>query len=427
MNEIDSSINLSGSSTQESERLKLIIEAAQVGTWDFNPMTGELIWDNRCKALFGLPPDAKIDYDVFLSGLHPDDRDITDQVVQEALRPGSTGRYNINYRTIGIQDGQLRWIRANGRAFFDQTGKANIFIGTVIDVTENYWQQQELERLVAERTQALQEAVQTSKRQETLAQQQSEELLRSNTDLRHSNENLRQFAQIASHDLQEPLRKIQTFSDVLLNQFLDNLADGERDMIRRIQKSAHRMQMLVKDLLTYSQIATNRDAPVPVNLSTVVTDVIGDLEIAISERQAKIDAAKLPTLLGSSSRYGQLLQNLIANALKFAKPDQPPLIVIRAQLSQPTQLPPTLQHRPDSFWLITVSDNGIGFDEKYKDRIFNPFQRLHDTKSYSGTGIGLAICQRVVESYGGAIDVTSQPGIGSVFKIYLPTYDGLTT
>ncbi|MBD2704214.1 PAS domain S-box protein [Spirosoma sp. BT702] len=551
MNETQLPINLSRSASEESERLKLIIEAAQVGTWDFDPITSVLMWDSRCKALFGLPPDAKIDYDVFLSGLHPDDREITDQVVQEALRPGSTGRYDINYRTIGLEDHQLRWIRANGRAFFDETGRAHRFIGTVIDITESHRQQEELEKLIADRTEALQQAVQTSRQQEALARQrskalevvlesmpismvmvsairsednevldfqilsaskltvdllgrsldeligqhldkiypdyqktdlfgelvktletgtlfrtelaysqnnidkwfdvsavkqddgliilqlditdrknanlqiqhQSEELRRSNTELRQSNDNLRQFAQIASHDLQEPLRKIQTFSDVLQNQFVDNLADGERDMVRRIQKSAQRMQMLVKDLLMYSQLATNRDVPVPVNLSSVITDVISDLEVAIAEKKAIIDIGALPTLPGSATRLRQLLQNLVANALKFGQTDSTPVITIRSKRAQSNELPESLQQRSNAFWLITVADNGIGFDEKYKDKIFHPFQRLHDAKSYGGTGIGLAICQRVAESYGGAIDVTSQPGVGSTFKVFLPVFE----
>ncbi|GAB3696135.1 hypothetical protein GCM10027592_18860 [Spirosoma flavus] len=551
MNEAQLPINSSRKASEESERLKLIIEAAQVGTWDFDPITGVLMWDNRCKALFGLPPDAKIDYNVFLKGLHPEDREVTDQVVQEALRPGSTGRYDINYRTIGLEDHQLRWIRANGRAFFDETGQAHRFIGTVIDITESHRQQEELERLIAERTQALQHAVQTSQQQEAIArqrnkalevllrsmpismvmanairskdgevvdfqiisasdllvslldrpmdeligqrlgviypdyletelfrelvntletgtlfrtelaypqgeiekwfdisavkqddgliilqlditdrknanlqiQQQSEELRRSNTELRQSNDNLRQFAQIASHDLQEPLRKIQTFSDVLQNQFVDNLADGERDMVRRIQKSAQRMQMLVKDLLMYSQLATNRDMPVPVNLSSVIADVVSDLEVAIAEKKAIVDIGTLPILPGSATRYRQLLQNLVANALKFGQADSTPVITIRAKRALAAELPVVLQHRSDAFWLITITDNGIGFDEKYKDKIFHPFQRLHDAKSYSGTGIGLAICQRVAESYGGAIDVSSQPGAGSTFKVFLPAFE----
>ena len=256
---------------------------------------------------------------------------------------------------------------------------------------------------------------------EELSQQQAIDQERLVHELQQSNENLRQFAQVASHDLQEPLRKIQTFSDILQSQFEDSLSDGERDMTRRIQKSAKRMQMLIKDLLTYSQLATQRDPLKPVNMTSVIEDVISDLEITIAENNARIETTPLPTVLGSASRLRQLMQNLITNALKFKKADQVPVIQIRVRLAEPADIPANLDGS-GAFWLITVSDNGLGFEEKYKDRIFHPFQRLHTSATYAGTGIGLAICQRVAESLGGAIDVSSRPNEGSVFKVLLPVY-----
>ena len=142
------------------------------------------------------------------------------------------------------------------------------------------------------------------------------------------------------------------------------------------------------------------------------------------EKRASIDVAPLPVVMGSASRLRQLFQNLIINALKFSKSGQVPMLQVRVQPAHANELPSQLHDRQDSpFWLVTVTDNGIGFDEKYKDRIFTPFQRLHDPKTYSGTGIGLAICQRVAESHGGAIDVTSQPDSGSTFRIFLPVTD----
>ena len=261
------------------------------------------------------------------------------------------------------------------------------------------------------------------KRSELRLKEQNELQHRMVFELRQSNENLRQFAQVASHDLQEPLRKIQTFGDILQNQFEDNLADGERDMIRRIQRSAKRMQMLIKDLLAYSQLASHRDPFEPVALNDVVRDVLSDLEIAVSEKNATVQVPHLPTILGSPSRLRQLFQNLIANSLKFKKANQSPVIQFDVRPATPNELPAALQNQTTSpFWLISVMDNGLGFDEKYKDRIFHPFQRLHDTSAFSGTGIGLAICQRVAESHGGAIDVSSQPNVGSTFKVFLPVY-----
>jgi light-regulated signal transduction histidine kinase (bacteriophytochrome) len=173
----------------------------------------------------------------------------------------------------------------------------------------------------------------------------------------------------------------------------------------------------------YSQLATQRDPLKPVALTSILDDVLSDLEIVITENKATVDVLPLPTVLGSSSRLHQLFQNLIANALKFRRPGQPLVIQISAQPAQPDELPIELQGQSSPFWLVTVADNGIGFDERYKIRIFHPFQRLHDPALYSGTGIGLAICQRVAENHGGAIDVNSQPGEGSTFKVFLPVYE----
>ncbi|MGF7216257.1 signal transduction histidine kinase [Spirosoma lacussanchae] len=240
-----------------------------------------------------------------------------------------------------------------------------------------------------------------------------------NRTLQQSNESLQSFAYVASHDLQEPLRRIQAFSDILQNQFEDNLSEGERDMARRIQKSANRMQLLIKDLLAYSQVAAHRDPYTAVDLNHVLDDVVSDLDVSIAEKKATVQVNPLPTVQGSASRLRQLMQNLVSNALKFRRPNVAPSVQIDARPAQPGELPESLPNNV-AFWLISVTDNGIGFDEKYKDRIFQPFQRLHNVATYSGTGIGLAICQRVAESHGGAIDVSSRPNEGTTFRLFIP-------
>ncbi|MEZ0487204.1 PAS domain-containing sensor histidine kinase [Fibrella aquatica] len=255
----------------------------------------------------------------------------------------------------------------------------------------------------------------------TTDRQYRHELEALNRTLQQSNESLQSFAYVASHDLQEPLRKIQAFGDLLQNEFQDNLSDGERDITRRIQKSASRMQQLVKDLLAYSQVTSQRVPPVPVPLNDVVNDVLSDLELSISEAKATIRVASLPTLPGNASRLRQLMQNLMVNALKFRSRDRSLVVQVDCRPALPDELPQPLAESVP-YWLITVADNGVGFDEKYKERIFQLFQRLHDSSSYSGTGIGLAICQRVVDSHDGAIDVSSQPGEGTTFSIFLPQH-----
>ncbi|WP_234735455.1 sensor histidine kinase [Tellurirhabdus bombi] len=240
--------------------------------------------------------------------------------------------------------------------------------------------------------------------------------------LENSNENLEQFAYIASHDLQEPLRKLQAFGDVLENQFADSLAEGEKDLVRRIRNSAKRMQLLVKDLLTYSRLATQTEPFTFVSLNRILEDVLSDLELTIAEKKAVIHLTDLPSVQGIPFRLRQLFQNLLSNAIKFNQPHTRPEIHIRVRTTQPNELPDVLQVKPKPYLLIEVQDNGIGFDEKYKNRIFQPFQRLHGQSTYGGTGIGLAVCKKVAESHGGTIDVASQLGVGSTFKIYLPLF-----
>ncbi|AUD02545.1 PAS domain-containing sensor histidine kinase [Spirosoma pollinicola] len=517
--------------------LRLSVEAARMGTWDYQPLSGELTWSDRTKELFGLPLTAAIDYNVFLQCVHPDDREATDRAVQAILQPDSNGRFACEYRIVDTKGGLIRWIRSNGQAFFNEQGAVYQFIGTVIDITSDKENESLLQRRVEEQTYILEQqahqlrttldasinsiiamtalrddtntivdfmmdtaneaviksnfmtpeqiigrtlltvfpgnkengffdlyvrvvetgkAEQSSqyyrdefglegwfevsavkqgndgvvvtynniterKRAELAALQQEKELKEANAELRRSNENLQQFAHIASHDLQEPLRRIQAFSDILQNQFVDSLSDGERDMVRRVQKSAQRMQLLIKDLLLYSQLSTQRDSFTTVSLTNVLSDVVSDLEMTISEKNATIDVAPLPQVYGSAPRLRQLFQNLITNALKFSSPGVLPLIQIRFRAAQPNELPADLHDQASQpFWLISVADNGIGFDERYKDRIFTPFQRLHNPATYSGTGIGLAICQRVTESHGGSIDVSSEENKGSTFKVFLP-------
>ncbi|GAB4028906.1 PAS domain-containing sensor histidine kinase [Spirosoma koreense] len=240
-------------------------------------------------------------------------------------------------------------------------------------------------------------------------------------DLKRSNENLQQFAYIASHDLQEPLRKIQSFSDLLKTQYADQLGGGI-DLLERMQSSASRMSRLIKDLLAYSRISTQQDTTMPVVLQEVLQEVLADLDLSLAETGAQVELEPLPTVLGDPSQLRQLFQNLLSNALKFRRSASRPTIRVSCRRIASTNLPdsarPTGAAR--AYYQIAVADNGIGFDEKYVNRIFQLFQRLHGKEQYAGTGIGLAICEKVVVNHGGAITATSQPGQGATFTIYLP-------
>ncbi len=242
-----------------------------------------------------------------------------------------------------------------------------------------------------------------------------------NAELRRSNDNLQQFAYVASHDLQEPLRKVQSFGDLLLNQHMEHLSPDAVDLVQRMQSAASRMSVLIKDLLTYSRVATQQETTAPQSLNALIVAVLDDLDLAVRESSAEVYIEDLPTVPGDAGQLRQLFQNLIGNALKFRKPGQPPVISITHRRA--TDLPVQAasgQKTGRAFWEICVTDNGIGFDEKYTDRIFQVFQRLHNKSHYAGTGIGLALCQKVAENHGGFIKASRKPGEGATFRVYLP-------
>ncbi|GAA4397697.1 hypothetical protein GCM10023187_07450 [Nibrella viscosa] len=251
-----------------------------------------------------------------------------------------------------------------------------------------------------------------------LAQLQLEESVQR---LKRSNENLEQFAYVASHDLKEPLRKISAFGDVLQNQFGHELSSQGQDLIRRMQQAADRMNALIRDLLSYSRLATQPKSFDLVNLQDVVQDVLTDLEQVIREKEADIHVADLPTVVGDRSQLGQLFQNLLSNALKFVAAGTIPRIQITCETAAGEGLPTgAALSTGERYWKIAVTDNGIGFDPKYADRIFEVFQRLHGRGHYEGTGVGLAISRKAAENHQGTITVDSRPGHGTTFYVYLP-------
>lgn len=235
-----------------------------------------------------------------------------------------------------------------------------------------------------------------------------------------SNQELVQFAYVASHDLQEPLRKISAFSELLTTQFKGKL-DSEGELyLERINSSANRMRNLIADLLNYSRVSRDTTDEL-VDLNLIVQAVKDDLEIQVKEKKAVIEVGNLPLVRGSNSEYSQLFQNLISNGLKFSKQGTAPLIRITSRESTQEELQKLNSKDPGQKYLsIIVSDNGIGFEEEYADKIFIIFQRLHGRDQYQGTGIGLAICKKIVEKNGGTIYATSTLNEGSSFVVIIP-------
>jgi signal transduction histidine kinase len=223
---------------------------------------------------------------------------------------------------------------------------------------------------------------------------------------------------VASHDLQEPLHKIQAFGERLEARLGDALDDEARDYLKRMMTATTRMQTLINDLLALSRVTTQAQPFIPVNLAQIAQEVVSDLEARIERTGGRVEVEALPTLDADPLQMRQLLQNLLGNGLKFHRRDAPPVIRLSGELFKERRLARVFPG--DLVCQITVSDNGIGFDEKHLEHIFAPFQRLHGRHEYEGTGMGLTICRKIVERHGGAITARSTPGEGSTFIVTLP-------
>lgn len=258
---------------------------------------------------------------------------------------------------------------------------------------------EELESKIADRTQEL--------------SVYSEELARSNRELED-------FAFVASHDLQEPLRKIRAFGNRLESGYNDVIDERGKDYLARMLNAAERMSMLISDLLAFSRVSTRGKEFDEVDLGRAINSVIDDLEIAIDEKSAQINVSDMPIIRGDKSQLEQLFLNLISNALKFQTKGVTPIVSINATVALPEDVKDILISEEHEWIKITVSDNGIGFEQSFAEKIFAPFQRLHGRSEYKGTGIGLAVCRRIVERHNGQISATSKLGEGATFSIILP-------
>ena len=272
-------------------------------------------------------------------------------------------------------------------------------LAVTIDVTEQIIARRKIEEEVIKRT---------------------KELAETNNNLQRSNAELAQFAYIASHDLQEPVRKVSTFTQMLGNN-LRHSDETAMHYLKRIQDSTTKMLALIRDVLAYSQLSGEHKKQETVNLEEVVGTIKNDFELLMEQKQATIQYHRLPTIQANALQMSQLFGNLISNALKFAKQDQPCVITIQTEIINGAD--PAACNLPDvnkDYYHIIVADNGIGFNTEYAEKIFNIFQRLHGKKDYEGTGIGLAICKKIVQNHNGSIYAESREGSGARFHILLP-------
>ncbi|HEX8552512.1 MAG TPA: ATP-binding protein [Abditibacteriaceae bacterium] len=333
------------------------------------------------------------------SVVHPDDLRSCLAIWQHSVATGEI--YQVEHRLKRMSDQTFRWHLARALPLRDENGQITQWVGTCTDIEDQKKAQKELKDSHAQ----LEQRVQERTAELTKAGEVQTRLM---TELERSNAELQNFASVASHDLQEPLRAIQTFSDRLKTKHNAALNDEGKDYLERIHKAANRMRTLVQDLLALSRVTTKARPFVAVDLNSLISAIRADLSSRLQDTQGHIECGELPTLQADATQMRQLLQNLIDNGLKFHAPGKQPIITISSH------------NISDEFCEIVVEDNGIGFDEKYYARIFEPFERLHGERQYSGTGIGLAICRKIVERHQGELGVQSVSGVGTKFVITLP-------
>ena len=342
--------------------LKMAERVAMLGGWVVDLNTGKSTWSDAVCSIHDLAPGQAPNVEDALQFYIPEHRERITNAVQTCIETGIPFDEDLQIRTA---EGRLRWVRAIGHGVKDSNGEISGLQGALQDITASRLAKEELER---------------------------------------SNRELQDFAFVASHDLQEPLRKIQAFSDRLISRS-DNLDDQEKDYLQRMQSAAGRMQSLIEDLLSYSRVTTQAKPMVACDTGAILGEVLQDMETTISREHAQIDIGELPDTFGDATQLRQVLQNLLSNAIKFHAPDRSPEIAVKAEDVSEDQ------------WTLVISDKGIGFDERYAQKLFYPFQRLHQKAGYAGTGIGMAIVKKILDRHGATVTVNSKPGEGTTFRI----------
>jgi PAS domain S-box-containing protein len=376
-------------------RHRLAVEAAKIGTYEINLSTSSIIHNPRTAEIFGFSSTETVGYDTFINALFDDERQVRLKA-HDILK--ETGELDYEARIV-LPDNSVSWIRLNGKTFTNDNF-VPIIIGTVLDVTEEKKAAELLEQKISDRTKELTEA---------------------NDQLEKFNVELEQFTHVASHDLQEPLRKIKLYSNMVLSQGTENLEPTTKKHIIKINETAERMSTTLSALLNYTQLKKVEEFSA-INLDTLIAGVLTDLEVVIAEKNAQVLFEKLPEIHGIPHQIQQLFYNLINNALKYSKTGVPPVILIK--VSQILRTDSKIQTNANrAFWEFIVEDNGVGFDQKFSEKIFTMFQRLHTKQAYSGTGIGLSLCKRIVENHKGFIWATSVADEGARFYILLPVFN----
>lgn len=371
-------LNLAKQQVQRAEeRLRLALDSSGMGTYELDFSTKKVKTSGNFNAIWSTVPEQA--NDEIIARIHPDDMAVRDKAHLEGK---STGKISYAARII-TSDQSVRWVQANGKIIKDQNGNPTAIIGIVQDIHEQKQFEHELKKQVTARTL---------------------ELKRSNDDLLH-------FANVVSHDLREPVRKIKIFNNLLKTEEQSDFNENAKKYINKIDQSTVRMQNIIEGILAYSTIDKTRQPIEKINLNEVIESIKTDLELIIKEKGAIFLGCELPEIEGAPILISQLFYNLIQNALKFSKADQPPRVTIACSILKVSDME-SVQ--------ISIKDNGIGLDAAFAERIFTAFERLHSKNQYEGNGLGLALCRKIALRHKGTITATGQKDNGAEFIVTLP-------
>ncbi|WP_281310167.1 PAS domain-containing sensor histidine kinase [Flavobacterium flavigenum] len=358
------------------ERLRIAVESSGIGTYEVNLLTKEIKTSDNFNTI--MCSENTPNMDELLSKLHPDDLFAHEKAIKESKDTGL-----ITYETRIINENCSKWIKVTGKIICDENDIPIKVIGSIIDIHEHKQFQEELKKQVEKNT----------------------------VELRRSNDDLLHFANVVSHDLREPVRKIKIFNGLIRNDKEANFSDGIVRYQNKIDQSAERMQNIIEGILTYSTMDKNKQPFEKIYLNEVIENIKTDLELIINEKDAILIISELPVIEGAPILINQLFYNLIHNSLKFSKVEEPPKIIISGQVIKIDDT--------DSVE-ITIKDNGIGLDDAYTEKIFNAFERLHSKDQYEGNGLGLSLCRKIVKRHHGSITAKGEINKGSEFTVILP-------
>ncbi len=403
-----------------SQSLLGAIALANLGTWEIDLTSGISQYSDRLRHWLGYTNQEVITMERFFEPIPTKFHEIIKNEIIAATQGSNAGIYEVEYEIVNRIDKSKRILHAQGQTYFNENNEAIKICGTVSDVTKDRKLRLELRRRVVAQTEELAAANQQLELANKKMAKTMTALEISNIELLRSNNELSQYAYVASHDLQEPLRKIQIYSSILNQE--ENLSEKALLNLDRISQSSKRMSLLIKDLLEFSSAVKSDKMFRPVNLNDTLANILTDFELLIAEKNASIVAGELPTVHAIGLQMNQLFYNLVSNALKFCATNKLIKITITAEKLKFAAVERFISNPiPQSaYYAIAIQDNGIGFDVQYADLIFEVFKRLHPKEIYPGSGIGLALCRRIITNHRGALLVESKPEIGTTFTIILP-------